>query len=185
MAGSGPRHLGSRPGKPGPTPLYRIPDMAEDGATPDPDLPEENPAAAMRPFLIAGAIVAVVVIAIVLSNFFRPVDDRLSDDSKVQFTINDVYSARNAVDYDAYRAGFCSADLAQPNFPTREEFDAENAESMEENGPIVIPEMTDLVVDGDRATVKVHWHFENSEDDKQVTDLVVVRVNDDWKVCGS
>ena len=46
-------------------------------------------------------------------------------------------------------------------------------------------EITELVVDGDRATAKVHWHYDKTPDDVNVVDTIVVRENGEWKVCTS
>ncbi len=137
------------------------------------------------PFYVAAGVVALFVLGIVLSNISRPAEDRVSDDARVQYAINDFYTAMNAADYDEYRDSTCAADLAKPDFPTRERFVEDNKAVTEKNGPIEIPEITDLVVDGDRATAKVHWHYEKSSDDKHVDDTIVVRENGEWKVCTS
>ncbi|MEO9328006.1 Rv0361 family membrane protein [Gordonia aurantiaca] len=135
------------------------------------------------PFFVAFGLVALFVLGIVLSNISRPAEERVSDDAKVQYAINDLYSARNGADYAKFRGATCAADLAKPDFPSEADFVADSKASVEKNGQIEIPEITDLVVNGDRATAKVHWHHEKSSGDEQVADTIVVRENGEWKVC--
>lgn len=139
----------------------------------------------MWPFLAALGFMVVLLVVLGLSLFFRPAEDRVSDDTRVQYAINDNYTARNALDYEAFRASSCEADLADDEFPSEQEFLAEHERSREDNGQINIPLISDLVVEGQRATAKVHWHYEERPDDETVTEVVVIEENGDWKVCGS
>lgn len=137
------------------------------------------------PFFVAAGLVGLFVLGIVLSSISRPPEDRVSADALVQYAINDQYTARNGPNYAEYRANTCDADLNKVEFVSEARFLAENQASLDANGPIEIPEITDLVVDGDRATAKVHWHYKDKPDDKQVVDTTVVRENGEWKVCSS
>ena len=137
------------------------------------------------PFLVAFAVVVIAAAGIGISYLIRPADDRLSVEAKVQHAINDSYTARNDLDYGKYRGATCSADLSSDTFPDETTFLDQNRRSFDENGHIVIPEITDIAVDGDRATAKVHWHFDEKADQKQVADTIVVREDGDWKVCTS
>lgn len=164
--------------------------MAKDGS-PAPDMTDDDDADTPRtwkdawPFLVALGIVVVLAAGIGISYLVRPADERMSDSALVQHAINNAYTARNEVDYAKYRDSVCVADTKASTFPTEEQFVEENRTSMDSNGPIEIPEITDLTVSGDRASAQVHWHFEKSEDKTQVTDTVVVREDGDWKVCTS
>jgi hypothetical protein len=126
-----------------------------------------------------------VVIGVLISNAIRPAEERMSDDAKVQHAINNYYTARNEADFDKFVATNCAAVRTGQGFPTREAFVTDNTKSMDENGQIKIPEITDLAVDGDRASARVHWHFENSEGNKNVVATTVVREDGEWKVCTS
>ncbi|GAB88087.1 Rv0361 family membrane protein [Gordonia rhizosphera] len=137
------------------------------------------------PFLVALAVVLVGVIWIATSYLMRPADDRMSDGARVQHAIDDLYTARGQLDYASFRAATCAADLASDSFPSETAFLEQNRASLEENGPIVIPEISDITVSGDRATAQVHWHFDDKPDQEQTTDVVVVREDGDWKVCTS
>ena len=155
--------------------------------TPSPQVPEGGSPSwkAALPFIIAVVVVVVVVIGVLISNAVRPAEDRMSEDAKVQHAINDYYTARNEADFDKYTAANCAAVRGAEGFPTKDKFVADNRRSMDDNGQIKIPEITDLTVDGDRATARVHWHFEKSEDKKNVVDTTVVREDGKWKVCTS
>ncbi len=160
--------------------------MAKD-RTPTPQAPDGDAPSwkAALPFIIAGVVVLVVVIGVLISNAVRPAEDRMSEDAKVQHAINDYYTARNEADFDKYAAVNCAAVRGAEGFPTKDSFVTDNRKSMDDNGQIKIPEITDLTFDGDRATARVHWHFDRSEDKKNVFDTTVVREDGEWKVCTS
>lgn len=151
----------------------------------------EEPADAERswkaawPFLVAVVVVVVAAAGIGISHLVRPADDRMSDTAHVQHAINDAYTARNTADYAKYRSVTCTAERSSDTFPTEQEFVEQNRRSTEENGHIVIPDITDVTVTGDRGTAKVHWHFDDKPDQQQVTGAVVVREDGNWKVCTS
>lgn len=158
-----------------------------DGKAQD-DLPDSEPETrswrAALPFLIAFVLILLVVVWIGLSHLFRPSEERVSEDTKVQYVVNDLYSARNSLNYDMFRGAQCEADITADDFPTAAEFADANRGPLERDGKIVIPEM-DVEVTGSRAAVTVHAHRENTEAKKTTTDLIVVKQGDDWKVCAS
>ncbi|MXP19869.1 hypothetical protein GIY30_00630 [Gordonia sp. HNM0687] len=137
------------------------------------------------PFLVALGLVVVAAVGISISYLIRPADDRMSTEAHIQHAVNDVYTARNELDYTRYREATCAAELASDSFPDEDTFVEQNRVSFEENGQIVIPEISEIDVNGDRATAQVHWHFDETPDSEQVTDVVVVREDGDWKVCTS
>ena len=69
------------------------------------------------PFLVAAAIMVVVLVAIVLMQVLRPAEDRLTDQAQVTHAVNDYYTAQNAINYASYRAVFCSAELDSAGLP--------------------------------------------------------------------
>jgi len=135
------------------------------------------------PFFVALGAVVLLVGGVALSYLFRPAEDRASETAQVQYAINDFYTARNGANYAAYREHTCAADLASPEFITEQAFVAQN-QDLKDN-PIQIPEITDLTVEGDRATAQVHWHRKDSSDKVTTTPTIVVRENGEWKVCSS
>lgn len=152
----------------------------------DPPNPEHEPRSwrAALPFIIAFVLIVVVVAWIALSHLVRPSEERVSEDTKVQYVVNDLYSARNSLNYDLYRSAQCEANVASKDFPTAAQFAEANRGPLERDGKVVVPEM-DVEVTGSRAAVTVHEHRENTEDKKTTTDLIVVKQGDDWKVCAS
>ncbi|MEE4025136.1 hypothetical protein V1Y59_18780 [Gordonia sp. PKS22-38] len=137
------------------------------------------------PFLVALGIIVVVALGIGISYLIRPADDRMNTEAHIQHAVNDAYTARNELDYAAYRGAMCAEELGSDSFPDEATFVDDNRISFEENGQIVIPEIADITVTGDRATAQVHWHFDEKPDQEQVTNVVVVREDGDWKVCTS
>lgn len=158
-----------------------------DGEAQD-DLPNPEPETrswgAALPFILALGLVVIIVAWIGLSHLFRPSEERVSDDTKVQYVVNDLYSARNSLNYDLYRDSQCEANIRAKDFPTAAQFADANRGPLEKDGQLVVPEM-DVEVTGSRAAVTVHEHRENTEDKKTTTDLIVVKQGDDWKVCAS
>ncbi|GAC68145.1 Rv0361 family membrane protein [Gordonia soli] len=140
---------------------------------------------AVWPFVVALVVVVIAVGAIVISYLVRPVDDRLTESAQVQHAINDAYTARNELNYGDYREATCAADHDRAAFPTEQAFVDDNLRSREANGHIVIPEIDQITVTGDRGSAQVHWHFDDHPDDKKSERVVVVRENGDWKVCTS
>ena len=128
-------------------------------------------------------IVVLAAAGIGLSYLFRPADERGDDSTKVQYAINAYYTARNNVDYSAYRDATCAATRDSTQFPSESNFETTEKKSLEDNGRVVIPEITDLSVSGERATATVHWHFDNKSDQKQTTAVVALREDGNWKVC--
>ena len=147
---------------------------------------EETPRSwrAAAPFLIAAGAAVLVLIVVLLSAVFRPAEERISDDAKVQFVVNDMYSARSALNYDLFRNTHCEKDLQSPTFPTSQEFADVNRTAREKDGKLVIPEMKVEVV-GDRAKVSFDEHRERNEAQKTRTELTLVKSGDDWKVCSA
>ncbi|GAA1482717.1 hypothetical protein GCM10009624_31570 [Gordonia sinesedis] len=187
-AGRGGGRPGSEPGPKKPSEPVDAASSADDGGPTDGASADGAPESAPSwknawPFWVALIVVALAVVGLLLSYVWRPAEDRASDSAQVQFAINDVYTARNAVNYGDYRNGHCAADLAAPDFPSAEAFAAENRDSQKANGLIVIPEITDVTVTGDRATAQVQWHFDKQPDRKQTTSVSVARENGKWKVC--
>lgn len=138
---------------------------------------------AALPMLIAGGLVLAILAWIGISALVSPSDDRISDSAQVQRTVNQMYSAMGTLNYENYRASFCAADVAAPNFPTSVQFADDNRADNAAKGKIVVPTM-DVEVTGDRSTVTAHWHRQNDEKAEQTTQWKLVKEGDDWKVCG-
>ncbi len=135
------------------------------------------------PFLLALTVVVVAVAWILISNLTRPAADRADDSGQVNLAINEVYTARNSLDFGAYKAATCSQEASASSFPSEQTFVDDNRRSRDVNGVIVIPEITDVNISGEQATATVHWNFKNRPDEKHTDEVSLVRENDTWKVC--
>lgn len=134
------------------------------------------------PFIIAVAIVVLVLGAVGVMHVVRPAEDRLTEDSKVSRVINDYYTAKNAINYSNFRALTCATDRDSVDFPAEEAFTTENTDAREADGQVEISNISETVVNGDRATANVHW-FRKEKTQTQITPVTLVKESDDWKVC--
>jgi hypothetical protein len=136
----------------------------------------------MWPFLIAVVIVVLALGTIGVTYVVRPADERLTEEAKVARSINDHYTAKNAVNYPNFRAATCTADLSSVDFPTEDEFTIENTDARDADGAIEIDDISETVVNGNRATANIHWS-RKEKDETQITGVVLVNEDGDWKVC--
>ncbi|MFT4087506.1 MAG: hypothetical protein QM658_10195 [Gordonia sp. (in: high G+C Gram-positive bacteria)] len=136
------------------------------------------------PFFLAVAVVLILVGGVLLVAFVFPSSDRTSDSARVQYVVNDVYTARNSLNYQQYRASFCDRDVSAPDFPQQAAFVKQNRDDRDKLGQLHVPKM-DVTVDGDTAKVDVHSYRGSDESKSTVTTMTVVKQGDDWKVCAS
>lgn len=168
----------------------QTPGGAPDADRPGDDYPEalaeefgdDEPNRSRWPFLAALGVVVIAVAIVVGVALISPPSERLNDSTLVQYAVNDVYAARNSLNYEQYRNAHCARVADAADFPTTEQFIAENRKARDAQGPIVIPSM-DVNVYGDTANVTVHWHRERTENQTQTTETFLVRDDDKWKVC--
>jgi hypothetical protein len=128
------------------------------------------------PFLAALAIIVIVVIAIGLLNFFG--DDELPADQQVARAAvgqNDALQRQNYADFRGYT---CRAEQG-----SEAEVLAGQRDSAAKQGERFVDDVTDVKVDGDRATAKVTYHFDKAPDTKTGVDMTFVREDGAWKVC--
>lgn len=136
--------------------------------------PGDRPTAA--PFLIALTIFVLVVIAIWLLNLFddrgEPADQQVARAAVGQ---NDALQRQNYSDFRGYTCPAHTGDEA--------EVLAAQRDSVAQRGERFVDDVTDVAIDGDRATAKVTYHFDKAPDDKKVLDMTFIRDGDAWKVC--
>ncbi|MCK0439434.1 hypothetical protein MUG78_08165 [Gordonia alkaliphila] len=144
----------------------------------------DDPGRSRWPFMVALGFVVLLVAGIAGVALIDPPAERLSDSAQVQHAVNDAFTARNSLNYEQYREAHCEADRQAADFPTAAEFADENRAARTEHGQIVIPDMA-VEMQGDVAAVQVNWHREDTPDEKQTTDLTVIRQGDEWKVCNA
>jgi hypothetical protein len=130
----------------------------------------------ITPFLAALAIIVLVVIAIGLFNFFG--DDELPADQLVGRAAvgqNDALQRENYADYRDYT---CSAQQG-----SEADILARQRDSVAKRGERFVDDVTNVVIDGDRATATVTYHFDKAPDAKSGVETTFVREDAAWKVC--
>lgn len=152
-------------------------------AQPAPE-PEDDPGLkAAWPFIVAVVIVVLVIGGVVASQLLRPADDRLPDNAAVQHAINDYYTAKNAINYTAFRDATCSRVVDGGSFPNDEAFRSAAQSTRDSKGKIMVTTIADISVSGTSATASMTWRYE--KDPRQTTQSVpLVKDADTWKVCG-
>jgi hypothetical protein len=132
----------------------------------------------MAPFLGALAIIVVVVIAIwlfsVLGSDHTPEDQRVSRAAVGQ---NDALQRQNFADFGTYTCAKARGSEA--------ELTARQRDSVAKRGARFIDDVTDVKIDGDRATATVTYHFDKAPDDKTPVPMTFVREDGAWKVCST
>jgi hypothetical protein len=132
----------------------------------------------VTPFLGALAIVVIAVIAIGLFNMFR--GDGLSEDQHVgQAAVgqNDALQRRDFADFRAY--------TCRELHGTEADVLARQGDSVAKRGARFVDDVTDVVIEGDRATATVTYHFEKAPDDKTPVAMKFLREDESWKVCST
>ncbi|HJT93781.1 MAG TPA: lumazine-binding protein, partial [Mycobacterium sp.] len=130
----------------------------------------------MTPFLAALAIIVVVVIAIGLFSIFG--GDGLSEEQRIGRAAvgqNDALQRENYADFRNYT---CQAQQGnEADILTRQR------DSAAKRGDRFVDDVTDVVIDGDRATATVTYHFDKAPDTKTGVATTFAREDGAWKVC--
>ena len=132
----------------------------------------------MAPFLGALAIIVIVVIAIWLVNLFQ--GDRTPDDQRVGRAAvgqNDALQREHFADFSGYtceRMQGSEADVI-----------ARQRDSAAKRGARFVDDVTDVKIDGDRATATVTYHFDKAPEEKTPVPMTFVREDGAWKVCST
>jgi hypothetical protein len=149
------------------------------GSEPKPE-PEntgaDRPTAA--PFLAALAIISLVVIAIGLVNYFS--DDELTPEQQVVRAAVAQNDALQKENYSDFAKNTCRAERG-----TEAEVIAGQRDSKDKQGRRLIDDVTDVVVNGDRATAKVTYQFDKAPDVKTDVETAFVLEDGAWTVCSS
>jgi hypothetical protein len=132
----------------------------------------------MTPFLAALAIIVVVVIAIGLFNIFR--GDGLSEEQRVGRAAVGQNDARERGNYADFRNYTCEAQQG-----SEAEVLARQRDSAAKRGERFVDDVTNVVIDGDRATATVTYHFDKAPDTKTGVATTFVREDGAWKVCST
>jgi hypothetical protein len=132
----------------------------------------------MAPFLGALAIIVIVVIAIWLFNLFG--GDKTPEDQKVGRAAvgqNDALQRANFADFSAYTCGKLQG--------SETEVLAHQRDSSAKRGARFVDDVTDVKIDGDRATATVTYHFDKAPDKKTPVPMTFTREDGAWKVCST
>ena len=130
----------------------------------------------MAPFLGALAIIVIVVIGVWLVNLSR--GDGLSEDERVGRSAvgqNDALQRENFTDFRAYT---CRAQQG-----SEADILARQRDSVAKRGARYVNDVTDVVINGDRATATVTYHFAKAPDTKTGVAMTFAREDGAWKVC--
>jgi hypothetical protein len=132
----------------------------------------------MAPFLGALAIIVLVVIAIGLLNIFR--HDSLPEDQQVGRAAvgqNDALQRQNYADFHTY--------TCRDQQGIEADILARQRDSVAQRGDRFVDDVTDVVIDGNRANAKVTYHFGKAPDVKTGVPMTFVREDGAWKVCST
>lgn len=128
------------------------------------------------PILIALGLVAIVVVAIIGLRVLR--GDEVRAEAGVDRAVVGQNDALQRQDYADFVGFTC---LGQHR--SEAAVIGEQRQSSAAKGPRIVDDVRETVIDGDRATATVVYHFENSADDKITSEMTFARENGQWKVC--
>ena len=132
----------------------------------------------MAPFLGALAIIVLVVITIGLFSIFgkrdQPADQQVGRAAVGQ---NDALQRQDYADFRTYT---CRAQHG-----VEADILARQRDSVAQHGERFVDDVTDVAIDGDRATAKVTYHFDKAPDTKTGVGMTFVREDGAWKVCST
>ncbi|MCX6481176.1 MAG: lumazine-binding protein [Mycobacterium sp.] len=142
---------------------------------------ESEPAAAgdsssAMPILIALGVVVIAVLAITGLRVLR--GDEVRAEAGVDRAVVGQNDALQRQDYADFVGFTCVGQQSSAAAVL-----GEQRRSSAANGARIVDDVRDPVIDGDRATATVVYHFENSADDKITTEMTFARENGQWKVC--
>jgi hypothetical protein len=143
----------------------------------DPD-PEDTERPTIAPFLGALAIIVLVVITIVLFSIFGG-DDEPPDQQVGRAAVgqNDALQRQSYADFRNYT---CRAQQG-----VEADVLARQRDSVSRRGERFVDDVTDVAIDGDRATAKVTYHFDKAPDTKTGVAMTFAREDGAWKVCST
>lgn len=132
----------------------------------------------MGPFLAALAVVALVGVGIVMFNLLG--DGEPSAEQQVARAVIAQNDALQRESYADFRSHTCAAERG-----TEADMLAGQQDSVESRGERFVDDVSDVEVDGDRASAKVTYHFDKAPDAKTTVPMSFVREDGAWKVCSA
>jgi len=139
---------------------------------PEPDRPT------MAPFLGALAVFALIIVGIILFNVFG--SDTTTPGDQVAKAAVGQNDALQRQDFAKYQTFTCRAGQG-----SEADFVARQRDSVTKNGERYLDDVTDITVDGERASATVTYHFDKTKDTKTPTRVTFAQEDGAWKVCPS
>jgi hypothetical protein len=137
---------------------------------------EHDEQGSLMPFAAAVAVFALVVISVAVFSMTR--GDGLTEPQRVGRAAvgqNDALQRQNYADYQRYT---CAAEQGtEANTLNTQQ------ESVRQHGARYVDDVTDVTIDGDRATATVKYHYEKDPNGKHSTPMTFARQDGQWKVC--
>jgi hypothetical protein len=132
----------------------------------------------MAPFLGAFAIIVLVVVTIGLFSIFSS-DDVPSDQQVARAAVgqNDALQRQNYADYRTY--------TCRDQHSVEADILARQRDSVAKRWERFVDDVIDVVIDGDRATATVTYHFDKAPDTKTGVAMTFAREDGAWKVCST
>lgn len=143
-------------------------------------MPESEPAdrPTTAPFLAALAIIVLVIIAVGLFNLLG--SDEPSVDQQIVRAVVGQNDALQRQSYADFRSYTCAAERLSET-----DMLADQRDSVDKRGERFVDDVTDVAVEGDRATANVTYHFDKAPDAKTSVQMSFVREDGAWKVCSA
>ncbi len=133
----------------------------------------------MAPFIGALAIIVVVLIGVVALDKAGVIGgDGPTPEQDVRKAVVGQNDGLQRLDYGRFQTYTCRA-----KYRTQADVIAEQRDSVNKVGARYIDEVSDIHIDGDRATATVTAHFDRSADQKPQTPVTLIREDGAWKVC--
>lgn len=139
---------------------------------------QESDGASPMPFLAALVVIVLVVIGIGVATLTG--GDTQSDGDLVSRAAagqNDALQRANYADYTGYTCASARG--------TEADVIARQRASVAKQGARYIDGVTDIGIDGDRATATVTYHFDKSPADKVAVPMTFTREDGSWRVCSA
>lgn len=142
----------------------------------DPEPVDNRPT--FMPILIALGIVGILLIAMMVFGMIG--GNRVSDEAAVGRAVVAQNDALQRENYGDFRTYTCGAEQG-----VGEEVVAAQRRSKDARGARFVDDVTDVAVNGDKATATVVYHFEKTAEDKIKTPMSFAREDGGWKVCSA
>jgi hypothetical protein len=143
--------------------------------------PADDPAAdrpTMVPFLTAFAIIVLVVIAVGLFDVFGESDPPEGQQvARAAVGQNDALQRRDYADFRTY--------TCRDQQGVETDILARQRDSVDKRGERFVDDVTDVVIDGNRATAEVTYHFDKAPSAGTGVAMTFVREDGGWKVCST